>query len=127
MARIAFSILFLSCFLVQSLYLPLASLYLEFQRDYIADNLCINRFEPELMCGGQCVIDELTIAVAEESQQKTTAIQPDQQSTVTLDLPETLSFKLQAPSKTLPAASFFCKYYAFQFSPAIFRPPSRLS
>ncbi len=33
---------------------------MDWNRDYIADELCENRFEPELMCSGRCYIGVVT-------------------------------------------------------------------
>ena len=55
-----FSISFLFLALGQAFLLSLVSLYLELERDYFAENYCINRLEPELMCSGSCYILEVT-------------------------------------------------------------------
>lgn len=54
------SIFFFLLTIGQALYLPGLSLWLEWRKDYIAAELCINRFEPELMCSGRCYVQEVT-------------------------------------------------------------------
>ncbi len=47
---------------LQLLSLPLGMGWFYAQRQDIAANRCINRFEPTLMCGGQCVLQEIVLA-----------------------------------------------------------------
>jgi len=65
------SIPLLCLLLVQVLYLPSLSLWLQYQQDYIASELCENRFTPELMCAGQCYVQEVTAeAIGQEQDAK---------------------------------------------------------
>lgn len=54
---------------MQALHLPVLSLWLEYQQEYIANNLCINRMEPELMCSGRCYINQQTEAAIGQQEQ----------------------------------------------------------
>jgi len=54
--RTGIGIAILVLLVLQAFRLPLQSLALEAQRDYIARTYCINLDEPELLCSGQCFI-----------------------------------------------------------------------
>jgi hypothetical protein len=64
--RAYFGIAVLLLLMVQVFRLPLQSLALEAQRDYIARTYCINLDEPELLCSGQCFIDQKLTEVIKE-------------------------------------------------------------
>ena len=56
MIKKGFSILFLLAFVLQVLYLPTLVFYLEYNQERIAEDFCVNKLEPELMCSGRCYI-----------------------------------------------------------------------
>lgn len=64
----------LAIFLLFSLQLPLFNkwgsvAYYQINRDYIAENLCVNRDKPMLNCNGQCYLAK-KLKAAEEKEQK---------------------------------------------------------
>lgn len=64
--------------LVQVLYLPVLSVWLHCQQDYIASELCENRFTPELMCAGKCYVQEVTAeAIGQEQQEGQATVTED--------------------------------------------------
>ena len=124
MYRIALSILFLICILGQSLYLPMLSVWLELNRDYISENLCINRFEPELMCSGQCYIDDLTIEAAEADPEELPGVQSEQRIPISLISPTSYDLALFTPEQMLVPDPLYLHSYSFQYVEGVFRPPS---
>ncbi len=55
---------------VQTIHLPALSLWLEYHKDYVAEELCKNRYEPQLMCSGRCYVQEVTAeAIGQQSEE----------------------------------------------------------
>lgn len=54
--------------LSQVAFLPALTTWLAYNKAYIANELCENRFEPELMCSGRCYIQEVTSAALGQEQ-----------------------------------------------------------
>ena len=61
------SIPLLALLLAQVLYLPGLSLWLEWNRGFIAEELCVNVDKPELLCSGRCYISDQMYEALEES------------------------------------------------------------
>ena len=71
------SILFILFIAFQAIHLPILSIWLSVNQEYIAENLCINRFEPELMCSGRCYVNEQTeeaIGIQDQSKQTSATV-----------------------------------------------------
>lgn len=63
--------LFLIITLVHSVNLTFIKAHFDFNRDYIAKNLCVNRFNPESNCNGQCyLMKKLTAEAEKEAESK---------------------------------------------------------
>ena len=101
------------------------SLWLHSQQDYIAQNLCKNRMEPELMCSGRCYINAQTAeAIGQHNQSEDAPISMS-------DWGRMLSpFVLSAPSKSTIDFHFIARmanisetFYQFQYIATIFQPP----
>jgi len=67
--RSVFVTIVLLLLILQALRLPLQSVALEVQRDYIARTYCVNLDEPELLCSGQCFIDQRLSETIKEDMQ----------------------------------------------------------
>lgn len=110
----------------QALYLPGLSLWLEWRKDYIAAELCINRFEPELMCSGRCYVQEVTskaLGQQEEDKAPSTASHKEGQS-LNLFLPPVAHLQMEGGSMdcaALPAHTV--DSCAFLLSADFFHPP----
>jgi hypothetical protein len=119
------SILFILFVAFQAVHLPILSIWLSMNQEYIAENLCVNRFEPELMCSGRCYVNELTEeAIGQQSQS-------NQTSATTIDWYESLSPFLLVRTH-LPICSakdtgiqLFtdARIYHFTYINAVFHPP----
>ena len=119
------SILLLLFIAFQAMHLPILTLWLNLNQEYIADNLCENRFEPELMCSGRCYVNEQTeIAIGNNDQS-------NQATATLLDWHENLSpFLLVRPIFPTHLDSNFSingftdvNTYQFTFINNIFHPP----
>lgn len=91
-------------------------------KDYIADNLCINRFEENSCCKGKCFLEE---KVKEANDQK-----PESENKNLTIKSDPLVFILEKPklhlsiSKTLKSSIFhYENHYAFAMQVAVFHPP----
>jgi hypothetical protein len=51
---------------IKTLLVPVVYLDFELRKDYIVQNLCENRFKPELHCDGKCYLAKTLTKIAEE-------------------------------------------------------------
>ncbi|HQU58976.1 MAG: hypothetical protein KDD02_26065 [Phaeodactylibacter sp.] len=121
-----FSTILLLATIGQALYLPGLSFWLEWKKDYIANELCINRFEPELMCSGRCYVQEVTSrALEQEDDDKAPAPSGHKDGlSIHLTLPPALylvSGGQDWRGAALPAQAQ--KFYAYLLPIDFFHPP----
>ena len=57
---------------VKTLLVPVVYLDFELRRDFIIQNLCENRFKPQLKCNGQCYLAKKLHKIAEDNATKET-------------------------------------------------------
>lgn len=74
--RTILSFLLLAITVVHSINLSVVRLHFELNRDFIAKNLCINRFNPESDCAGKCVLMQKLSAEAEKEAQSKAVFTP---------------------------------------------------
>lgn len=67
---------FLAAMLVHSINLTFIKVHFDFNRDYIADNLCVNRFNPDSDCNGQCYLMKKLKAETEKEAEKKAVFSP---------------------------------------------------
>ncbi|WP_235324472.1 hypothetical protein [Pedobacter lusitanus] len=96
----------------------------EFNKEYIASNLCINRNRPELHCNGKCYLMK-KIKQAEENEKKEAARNNLSQLEVSFcQEPFTFSFlDPSALSISDPSFSVYAYLYTNPYIRNIFRPP----
>lgn len=118
------SIPLLLLFVAQVCYLPALSAWLAWHQEYVANELCINRFEPELMCSGKCYVQEVTSEALGHEQTGKPLPAQDNRLPVTPPLAEHLSWAIPAasishsavfPAVRQPLPALFCS--------GIFHPP----
>lgn len=123
------SIPLLALLLAQVLYLPGLSLWLEWNRGFIAKEFCVNVDKPELLCSGRCYISDQMYEALEES--------PDDEAPAPAAREnQTMAFQfivLSAVWKELSlsvgyhsGAFFFQDEVSALFPQDVFRPPSFL-
>jgi hypothetical protein len=66
------ALLLLALISVKTLLVPVVYLDFEFRKDYIIQNLCENRFKPQLKCNGACVLAKKLHQLAEDNATKET-------------------------------------------------------
>lgn len=124
MLKQSFSILFLLGLIVQVLYLPALSIYLEYNRTAIADKFCVNKLEPELLCSGRCYISSVTADALgdQEDQSQAPASQEQIPTTLFASTFHALDLSLSVPDKQKPDLGY-AERYSFQYLSGIFHPP----
>ena len=66
------ALLLLTLISVKTLLVPVVYLDFELRKDYIIQNLCENRFKPQLNCNGQCYLAKKLHKIAEDNATKET-------------------------------------------------------
>lgn len=96
-------------------------------QDFISQNLCENRYKPEVMCHGKCVLNDSIAENHEKENNKTPIPQQEERSVFILPsieiTPKVHSF--QNFKKDLIA--YRTKFYAFEYLQEVFHPPSLFS
>ncbi|MCB0571317.1 MAG: hypothetical protein KDC66_16210 [Phaeodactylibacter sp.] len=123
---VRFSILLLLITAGQALYLPGISLWLEWKKDYIARELCVNRFSPELMCSGRCYVQDVTSqALGQEDEDKAPApVSQKEGQLLVMTLPPSAHLQLGMEGRAgaqLPAHALYA--YALLLPLDFFHPP----
>jgi hypothetical protein len=122
------SILLMTFLLMQALHLPLLSLWLEYQQEYIANNLCINRLEPELMCSGRCYINQQTkeaIGQQEQSDANRSISLFDSQNNLSPYLLPLIVLPTNIHAVTSLENAPEVQRYHHEYSAFVFQPPRR--
>ena len=83
-------------------------------QDAIAAELCVNRFEPQTLCFGNCYLNQMLIEKHQE-QQSPGVLQLEQQQLINFYIIDQQSFSLYKPlgQLMLPNYSLFLKYGNF--------------
>ena len=76
MIKTIFPLFLLTLVLLQNVNLTFIKAHFDFNRDYIAKNLCINRFNPESNCNGQCYLMKKLSAEAEKEAENKAIFSP---------------------------------------------------
>jgi hypothetical protein len=66
------ALLLLMLISVKTILVPVVYLDFELRKDYIIQNLCENRFKPQLKCNGQCYLAKKLHKIAEDNATKET-------------------------------------------------------
>jgi len=112
-------------FLILLVSLRDVATYLSFylNQDYISQNLCKNRFKPEVMCKGKCVLNNSLAQNHQQDEDKKPIPQQEEHSIFILPSIE-ISLKLHAFlifKKDLIA--YRSTFYAFKYLQEVFHPP----
>jgi len=118
------SIPLLILILAQVAYLPGLSLWLEYNADYIANELCKNRFEPELMCSGSCYIQEVTQeAVGQERQSEKAPVTEDNRPSFSPFLPAHCGLSVERALPALAQLPAVSGWQPVLLPSGVFHPP----
>ncbi|MCB0577832.1 MAG: hypothetical protein KDD10_00795 [Phaeodactylibacter sp.] len=124
------SIPLLTLLLLQILYLPGLSLWLEWNRSFIAGELCVNVDQPELLCSGRCYISNQMYQALEESPDDEVPAPAARENHASFFqfIVSSAAWKALALSVFHPSRLFFFQDEpSALFSGGVFRPPSLLA
>jgi hypothetical protein len=99
----------------------------QLNQDYISQNLCENRFKPEVMCSGKCVLNKSLAQNHEQKEGKQTIPQQEERSVFVLP---NIEIKLKSYSFLIvkkDSIAYCTAFYAFEFLDDVFHPPSVFS
>lgn len=121
------ALLLLALVSVKTLLVPAVYLDFEMRKDYIIQNLCENRFKPQLNCNGQCFLAKKLHKIAEDNATKETQKQGQNIKKIMEEVFETTPlFSCEWLFNNLSPKSI----YSYQsgglhsFIPSIFHPPT---
>jgi hypothetical protein len=111
---------------VKTLLVPVVYLDFELRKDYIIQNLCENRFKPQLKCNGQCYLAKKLHKVAEDNATKQTEKQGQSIKKIMEEVfDETPLFSCDWLIKVLSPKSIYCYQlaHAQSITSSLFHPP----
>ncbi|MES2519875.1 MAG: hypothetical protein V4585_17290 [Bacteroidota bacterium] len=111
---------------VKTLLVPVVYLDFELRKDYIIQNLCENRFKPQLKCNGQCYLAKKLHKIAEENATKQTEKQGQTIKKILEEVFETtsvLSCDLAFNVIVLKSTFFYKLPNYHNFTTPLFHPP----
>ncbi|MCB0557929.1 MAG: hypothetical protein H6573_01980 [Lewinellaceae bacterium] len=123
--KILLSAILMLLFLGHVLYLPMAVLWLEGQREVIARERCLNRDKPELMCQGSCYINQAVADAVERGASDEMPPASSQEGPLFLStfLPGSLSFPAPSFDFFSPQPYYRPLAYYCTLTTGVFRPP----
>lgn len=123
--HIAFFMLLLISFKI--LIAPFVYLDFELRKEYIVENLCENRFTPQLHCNGKCYLAKQLHKVAQEHARSETEKQSENIKKSWLDVFEISCFienTFHEVTKAPQISSDYLAYFSSDFFDAILHPPT---
>ncbi len=114
--------LLLLLFYTQVLYIPLSALSFEYNRDYIARNLCINKSNPGSSCKGCCFLKK-------EIEQSVPANNSNQHEDISIKIFQfDLCDVIQMPEYLINSTLHFplINSYLVSLSRSLIKPPGKL-
>jgi hypothetical protein len=120
------ALLLLALVSVKTLLVPMVYLDFELRKDFIIQNLCENRFKPQLNCNGACYLAKKLHKIAEDNATKETQKQSQFMKKIIEEVFETTPlFSYELMVKNISTKSTYsyqlAHYQSFAFS--IFHPP----
>jgi hypothetical protein len=115
------AILLIVTFAAQNFSKWIVILAYEINKEYISNNLCINKTNPSRCCKGKCFLQKKL--TADEGQQQSTdkSAYPDTQAE--LFLHKLILFDLRFPELTIHHNFFYLDGVSREFSSSFFQPP----
>ena len=120
------ALLLLALISVKTLLVPVVYLDFEMRRDFIIQNLCENRFKPQLNCNGQCYLAKKLHKIAEDNATKETQKQGASMKKILEEIFEaTPVFSYELTFKNLSQKSNYTYQLAHpqSFTFSFFHPP----
>jgi hypothetical protein len=126
-AKSTIALLLLALVSVKTLLVPVVYLDFEMRKDFIIQNLCENRFKPQLNCNGQCYLAKKLHKIAEDNATKETQKQGQFMKKIIEEVFDTtplfsldLGFKNLSPKSNYPP----CIAHIQSFTLSLFHPPA---
>ena len=109
--------------LIKMMGMPIVWLSYNFNKEYIAAELCENKSRPTLHCNGQCILMKKLAKANESNESKENKTEV---KSIGVDFIEELkAFSLVSPSKNTPIHNLFKnKLYSSIVRTSIFHPPA---
>jgi hypothetical protein len=116
------TILLIATIAIQTFSKWLVILQYEINKDYIANNLCVNRAKPACCCKGKCFLQK-KLAADEDQQQSSgkSAYQKDTQAEFFLQKIAKIDFRF--PALIIQHNFFYLNGKSQEFTPSFFQPP----
>jgi hypothetical protein len=112
---------------IKTLLVPMVYVDFELRKSYIIQNLCENRFKPELHCNGKCYLAKTLHQIAEEKAEDETQRQGQNMKKILEEVFEVRTFSWPL-SQDWQAKNFSVFFYQLgkntTFHPALLRPPA---
>lgn len=116
----AFSLVLLV--LIKMMGMPIAWLSYAVNKDFIASELCVNKFKPALHCNGQCILMKKLAKANESNESKET--KADSKSPGIDFIEHIRSYSFEVNTNIVVTYNLFkSNEYAFAFQSSIFHPP----
>jgi hypothetical protein len=112
---------------VKTLLVPVVYLDFELRKDYIIQNLCENRFKPQLNCNGQCYLAKKLHKIAEDNATKETQKQSQSMKKIIEEVFDTTPLFSLDWMNELPSAKSIYTYQLAHFQSitiSLFHPPA---
>lgn len=120
------ALLLLTLISVKTILVPVVYLDFELRKDYIIQNLCENRFKPQLNCNGQCYLAKKLHKIAEDNATKETQKQSQSMKKIMEEVFETtplFSCDWKMIESTPKSNYSFQLAHTQSIASAVFRPP----
>ena len=120
------ALLLLALISVKTLLVPVVYLDFEMRKDFIIQNLCENRFKPQLNCNGQCYLAKKLHKIAEDNATKETQKQGASMKKILEEVFETMPlFSYELMFENLSQKSNYAHHLAHtqSFTFSLFHPP----
>lgn len=111
---------------IKTLLVPVVYLDFELRRDFIIQNLCENRFKPQLKCNGQCYLAKKLHKIAEDNATKQTEKQGQSIKKILEEVFETTTFSAYHldVKQIFPKSNFTYQLPIYTvFTTSFFHPP----
>lgn len=92
-------------------------------QDYISQNSCINRYKPELMCHGKCVLKDSLIENYEKEDKKPPSPPKEERTVFYLPIKTNTSAILTSYHLNKGLIAYKLPIYAFEYLKKVFHPP----
>ena len=112
---------------VKTILVPVVYLDFELRKDFIIQNLCENRFKPQMNCNGQCYLAKKLHKIAEDNATKETQKQGASMKKILEEVFETTPlFSYDVRCKNLSQKSNYPPLMAHpqSFTLSLFQPPA---